>query len=344
MFFCQTKTTRVWVAVCLWGISSPACSWGQLRPIRQTGGWLVSSSTEPTTEIADENLENSPAGGNTDVQLAYFQSPGGYPNGLPVLPSGGPPAQSGTYPQGNVYPDPQGLQGLPASPPSLPSAPNYNNQAVLPPGYPPGYVSGNPPVGNSPVLPLKTNELRAIDERAASVNAPAPAYNQSSGQPRTNEQNITTGLPHVTPPPRGRYATSPYVGPIYQTASYQTIATGPAGQPAALPTASPTYLTPQQASLPQYQQAGIYQTTYQQCAPPAPSFPSTGAVPGAFVPPTLTPNLTPGLYTPNNAGFSPLLSLGQENYNVLLGRGILGQPTAYVPGQPVRNFMRYIFP
>ena len=62
------------------------------------------------------------------------------------------------------------------------------------------------------------------------------------------------------------------------------------------------------------------------------------------MPPTFTPNLTPNLYSANNSGYSPLFSLGQENYNVLLGRGIIGQPTVYVPGQPFRNFFRYISP
>jgi len=29
---------------------------------------------------------------------------------------------------------------------------------------------------------------------------------------------------------------------------------------------------------------------------------------------------------------------------VSVGRGIIGQPTVYVPGQPVRNFLRYLSP
>jgi hypothetical protein len=49
-------------------------------------------------------------------------------------------------------------------------------------------------------------------------------------------------------------------------------------------------------------------------------------------------------YYSENGGFRPLISLGQENYNVQLGRGIVGQPTAYVPGQTIRNFFRYLFP
>ncbi len=64
----------------------------------------------------------------------------------------------------------------------------------------------------------------------------------------------------------------------------------------------------------------------------------------AYIPPTLTPGAMPGYYTGADVGYRPLFSLGQENYNVQLGRGIIGQPVAYVQGQPVRNFLRYIFP
>lgn len=134
---------------------------------------------------------------------------------------------------------------------------------------------------------------------------------------------------------------------MFQTAAYQRIrpvtqqASPPPGQLASTVTTQST----RQPVLPQYQytQPVIYPTAYQ-CAPPAPTIPTTGAVPGTYVPPTLTPNLTPGLYSPDNSGYAPLFSLGQENYNVQLGRGIIGQPTVYVPGQPVRNFLRYLFP
>jgi hypothetical protein len=133
--------------------------------------------------------------------------------------------------------------------------------------------------------------------------------------------------------------------PTYTVAAQIPNAAQPNGVAANL--ASTQQVLPQyrtQQVLPQSQpNPSIYQTAFQQCAP-SPTFPGAGNVPGNYVPPTLTPNLTPGLYTPNNAGYSPLFSLGQENYNVLLGRGIIGQPTVYVPGQPIRNFMRYLSP
>ena len=72
--------------------------------------------------------------------------------------------------------------------------------------------------------------------------------------------------------------------------------------------------------------------------------PTYSGILGNIVPPTLMPNQVPQLYSPNNSGFRPLLGFGQDSFNVQLGRGIIGQPVAYVPGQPFRNFLRYIFP
>lgn len=73
--------------------------------------------------------------------------------------------------------------------------------------------------------------------------------------------------------------------------------------------------------------------------------------PGAYVPPpamiappVITPAMAPMAYSPSNAGYRPLFTLGQDAYNAQLGRGIIGQPTAYVPGQPMRNFLRYLSP
>lgn len=40
----------------------------------------------------------------------------------------------------------------------------------------------------------------------------------------------------------------------------------------------------------------------------------------------------------------PLFTFGQESKRVVVGQGFLGQPVAYVPGQWVRNSIRYLFP
>jgi hypothetical protein len=71
----------------------------------------------------------------------------------------------------------------------------------------------------------------------------------------------------------------------------------------------------------------------------------TSTVPGYYAPSTIMPGQYPGLYSNNNSGYRELITFPwQENVNVNLGRGIFGQPVAYVPGQGVRNFLRYIFP
>lgn len=68
-------------------------------------------------------------------------------------------------------------------------------------------------------------------------------------------------------------------------------------------------------------------------------------LPGTIIPPTYTPNQVPmGLYPSGGTGWRPLIGFGQDNYNIEVGRGVFGQPVAYVVGQPVRNFLRYIFP
>ena len=59
-----------------------------------------------------------------------------------------------------------------------------------------------------------------------------------------------------------------------------------------------------------------------------PQFSSTGATGG-------------GLF--GTGAYTPLLPIVSAQ-GAQLGQGIIGQPTAYINGQPVRNFLRYIFP
>lgn len=102
-------------------------------------------------------------------------------------------------------------------------------------------------------------------------------------------------------------------------------------------TAPVRYLASQPCGCGPFMQTG-YTTVATQGPPPI-------VPPGDFIaPPTLPPGAVPATYYGNDVGFKPLLSLGQENYNVVLGRGIIGQPTAYVPGQTFRNILRYLSP
>lgn len=277
------------------------------------------------------------------------QPPPSFAQGMPGLPGAGDFLQGTTEASGLVQPAfnvPAGGQLPPtdvrqASGSSLRNAP-VNGQGVYPPG-----AYAQPP----------QSSLRSVQPQGM----PGATYtNVAQQQQQVQQQVAHNGTPYtipvvsqdprfISPPPRvGNFATSPYqpyrmaayqVNPPQQAQTVQPPLTQ-ATQPAVVANAS---------NLPQYQPSvGIhptaYQAGYQYCTPSIPSGGVPQLVPGAVAPPTLPPNLTPQLYTPDNAGFKPLFSLGQENYNVLLGRGIIGQPTVYVPGQPVRNFLRYISP
>lgn len=82
------------------------------------------------------------------------------------------------------------------------------------------------------------------------------------------------------------------------------------------------------------------------------AYPTSTYVPtaGTYVPPPATygptvisPAAMP-LVPQKKAGCNPLFTLGQDMNNVQVGQGIIGQPKAYVPGQGVRNFIRYFTP
>jgi hypothetical protein len=81
--------------------------------------------------------------------------------------------------------------------------------------------------------------------------------------------------------------------------------------------------------------------------------------PTQFTTPNVNPNpsalQTYPQYGGSNYGFGgtqphqrttwvPVIPLRSMPYGTYLGQGIIGQPVAYVDGEPVRNFVRYIFP
>lgn len=74
-------------------------------------------------------------------------------------------------------------------------------------------------------------------------------------------------------------------------------------------------------------------------APPNPAtLVPTTPPPGVIAAPTLPP-------APANAApIGPLLTFGQASNPVQVGPGLFGQPKAYVPGQGLRNWLRYFTP
>jgi hypothetical protein len=313
----------------------------ELRPIqRQFHGWNV--STGNAAENSAGQLTREPHA--NEAQRAFYQQQQSFSDTLPALPSAGFQGQNlgGALPVFPPIPSAQ-QEILPSSPPPQM---NSSAQSVYPSNqqYSEAYNEQTP---RQRAVPAQTvGQTRPNpDLPGPQNNAAPPTPNSQAALGLRNQKNYTTGPPFVSPPATGRYPTSPYQGPRYQTTAFQRNAPMNA-QTVAAQTGGLTAPGSQdpadfQPVLPQNQNLTV--TAYQQCAPQS-NFPGTGAVPGAYVPPTLTQNLTPNLYSANNSGYSPLFSLGQENYNVLLGRGLIGQPTVYVPGQPFRNFFRYISP
>jgi hypothetical protein len=72
-----------------------------------------------------------------------------------------------------------------------------------------------------------------------------------------------------------------------------------------------------------------------------PYAPTSGSgSPFSYVPTTSFP----GAFNGYASQYRPLIGLGQDVRKAQLGRGIIGQPVAYMPSQPLRNVLRYLFP
>ena len=78
---------------------------------------------------------------------------------------------------------------------------------------------------------------------------------------------------------------------------------------------------------------------------PAASSPTFIAPPAAATPfAAQVPLAAPAPVAAAAAPAGALISLGQQRNPVEVGQGLIGQPKAYVPGQPVRNWLRYFTP
>lgn len=83
---------------------------------------------------------------------------------------------------------------------------------------------------------------------------------------------------------------------------------------------------------------------------PAPGLPGTiptsGFQPSGTVPTAAggTGGMTTAYYPYLTGNFQPIVATKNLPPGTYMGRGIFGQPTAYVDGQPMRNLFRYVFP
>jgi hypothetical protein len=215
------------------------------------------------------------------------------------------------------YTLPPTSSGPPTSAPPTWSAP-AQGPPVLPPGSGIPSGSGVPSGGGSSAAPPTSSPGGVLPPSAGSAGTPSgtlPTYPQPTP--------IVTGAPFVGQPP-------------CQFDGYQRLMVVPAASSAQgmVPGCAPgSYAAP-----------AAYSTVPQGPGPQGMwSQGAAGPVPGGGAS-VIMPSSAPQLYSQNNAGWRPLFTLGQENYNVQLGRGIIGQPTVYVTGQPFRNFLRYLFP
>lgn len=100
-----------------------------------------------------------------------------------------------------------------------------------------------------------------------------------------------------------------------------------------------------------YQPMPTYNGALQNCYTPAfqPTqfvTPSMGGNPAALTtyPQYRYPGAAAGYGQNVRDTWVPMIPLRAMPYGVYLGQGIVGQPVAYVDGEPVRNFLRYVFP
>lgn len=179
-----------------------------------------------------------------------------------------------------------------------------------------------------------------------------------------------TGPPVVgSPPPTGFSAPPPVLNQNSTPSTLPSPATAPStfapAPRSTLPPNVPIASTQDYQPIPQPQLGNSY-ATVDNCSCISPPSGYTAASVGCgspvnygspgYAPPTgyiappsqiAAPFTPPGQFTAISGNAAPLPSLftlGQQNNPVQVGQGIIGQPVAYVPGQSIRNFIRYLFP
>jgi hypothetical protein len=229
-------------------------------------------------------------------------------SGMSVLPNSGMPYNPAFNPPYNPAFNPPA--NLPYNPPA--------NPAFNPPvGGMPNNVT-NPPMSNigpstaTPIVPSPSGFTNTPMTGGMTMPAPPPTY-----------ANPSTINPYTAVPPAPRYDTrstfinsQPFVG-------------GPVVTRDASHMVSPTV----------YRQNVPCTTCGNQPYAPGPTMGATGS-PFSYAPQAYFPSSFNGV----NTTFKPLVGFGQNVNLSQLGRGIVGQPVAYMPSQPLRNVLRYLFP
>ena len=188
---------------------------------------------------------------------------------------------------------------------NAPASPAYAQRPMTSQGY---------PVGRDVIAAPRGYETRTIQPTSYQVPAPGSVPsgtltpgNVVSGPPAAapGSATMTTGVPPTAA------AVNPYVGFPVRTVPNSGIAT--AGY----------YGTPTNCGMPG--------------ATPANLPPTLGTYPGS------TLGSYPGM-VPIKGTYRPLVPIGKIYPQTYVAQGLIGQPKAFVDGQPVRNFFRYVLP
>jgi hypothetical protein len=231
-----------------------------------------------------------------------------------------------------------------------------------------------PPINSMP-LPGETAPSSPTGGSGGS-NAPSAGSNQGRGLPNSAPYPDANGGPATSASGQGATPNAPPPRMLPQPSAAAPPANFGPGNAGAVPSASDMTPVPQ----PQLPSSGF--ATMSNChlvtgptrylaasgigcgcgpviptnyAAPVTSAPATAAPPTAYpaeIPSAATTApvtvLPPTTTTPPRAATGAparaLISLGQETYPVQVGQGLWGQPVAYVPGQGIRNWLRYFFP
>ena len=217
---------------------------------------------------------------------------------------------------------PQGIGGgsQPSAAPNQFSAPPLD----MPPALQPQTTAPQPP----PLRSAPSPSQPSIVPRTA---APSNAF--PSNVPATNaspaENLLPRSLPNYQTPPLADY--QPLAPPQITNSGFATMGDCRLISPPSSYTALSPYGNSGGCGVAPASFNGTYTPPPAQIAAPA-AMPPSGLVPLNQVP----------TGTPNAAPVGSLVSFGQETYPVQVGQGLWGQPVAYVPGQSVRNWLRYL--
>lgn len=226
------------------------------------------------------------------------------------------------------------------------TSPLSNGGAVTSRSTPGSNVQTVTSIANLPVAGSSAHSVGGAGSNNSTASNSPGAYPYPASTPPRLAGNFATG---VTATGTGSFRQTSYQTPSLGLAPVQTNRVAQNCN-CATPQAPPQFYQPPVASQtpalgapptidiqvpgqPGFQQNQIFQPSLQ--LQPGIGTPQFGATTGGSV---LTPFLT------GSGRYTPILNFRNMPPGTYLGQGIIGQPTAYVDGQPLRNLLRYVSP